>query len=214
MPPPPAGAQRTTVARRKMQTPVFQGSNSIATTSVVTANNDVSDLGEKTRWPQKNEKSTSFKDKSKWCAFYEDFGHMTDDCIGMRREIGYLPSKGHFKKLLGRKKSRIQDLEEVLEKAAPPLANAQVINFISGGLDMCGTSFSLVKRHAIETNLENGERPVRTTTLNNEKIISFDEEDRMSIQDPHNVGLVITVFIANHYVCKILVDVGSSVNII
>ncbi|XP_076950759.1 uncharacterized protein LOC143623820 [Bidens hawaiensis] len=172
------------------------------------------DLGEKTRWPQKNEKETSFKDKSKWCAFHEDFDHLTDECIGLRKEIGYLLRKGHFKQLLGRKKSRIQDPEEVPQKADPLPLDAQFINFISGGSDICGTSYSSAKRHAKETKLENGERPVISTTLTNNKRIFFDEEDKTSIQDPHHDGWIITLFIANHYVRRILVDRGSSVNII
>ncbi|XP_023742597.2 uncharacterized protein LOC111890744 [Lactuca sativa] len=35
------------------------------------------DLVDKARWPKKDNKSTSWKDKSKWCAYHEDFGHMT-----------------------------------------------------------------------------------------------------------------------------------------
>ncbi|XP_076953339.1 uncharacterized protein LOC143627388 [Bidens hawaiensis] len=66
----------------------------------------VRSLGDKARWPRKNEKAPPPKDKSKWCAFHEDFGHMTEDCIALRREIGYLLSKGYLKELFGRKKSR------------------------------------------------------------------------------------------------------------
>ncbi|XP_021992015.1 uncharacterized protein LOC110888818 [Helianthus annuus] len=101
-------------------------------------------LGEKARWPKKNEKSTTFEDKSKWCAYHEDFGHLTDECIALRREIGYLLSKGHLKELLGRKKSRIQDPEKVPERAAPPPATAQIINFISEGSDIYGTLSNLM----------------------------------------------------------------------
>ncbi|XP_076919588.1 uncharacterized protein LOC143580462 [Bidens hawaiensis] len=132
-----------------------------------------------------------------WCAFHEDFGHQTDECISLRREIGYLLSKGHFIELLGRKKSRIQDPEDVPQKAAPPPPDAQVINFISCGSDICGTSFSSAKRHAKETKLKYGDRHIISTTLTTDKRIFFDEEDKMSIQDPHHD-----------------VDGGSSVNII
>jgi len=74
-------------------------------------------LGEKARWPRKDNKPTPSKDKSKWCAYHEDFGHLTDECIALRREIGYLLSKGHLKELLGRKKSRTQDPEHPPEKS-------------------------------------------------------------------------------------------------
>ncbi|XP_076881972.1 uncharacterized protein LOC143530278 [Bidens hawaiensis] len=139
---------------------------------------------------------------------------MIDDSIGLKREIGYLLGKGHFKELIRRKKSRIQDPEKIPQKAAPPPRDAQIINFISGGSDIFGTSFSSGKRHAKETKLENGERPIRTTTLTDQRVIIFDKEDHMHFQDPHNDGLIINLFIASHYVRRILVDGGSSVNAI
>ena len=119
-----------------------------------------------------------------------------------------------MKELLGRKKSRTQDPERIPEKAPAPPADAQVINFISGGSDVCGTSFSAAKRHAKETEMDNGDRPIRTSSVTKGKIITFDEDDRVDIQDPHHDGLVITLFISNHFVRRILIDGGSSVNII
>ncbi|KAF5802492.1 putative aspartic peptidase domain superfamily [Helianthus annuus] len=171
-------------------------------------------LGEKARWPRKNDKPSGTKDKSKWCAYHEDFGHLTEECIALRKEIGYLLSKGHLKELLGRKKQRTQDPERIPEKAPAPPANAQVINFISGGSDICGTSFSAAKRHAKEAKMDNGERPIRTSSVSEGKTITFDENDRINIQDPHHDSLVITLFISNHFVRRILIDGGSSVNII
>ena len=55
------------------------------------------DLGDKARWPRKGEKSTAWQDKSKWCAYSEDFGHITKDCIALRKEISYLLGKGYLK---------------------------------------------------------------------------------------------------------------------
>ncbi|XP_076939705.1 uncharacterized protein LOC143608549 [Bidens hawaiensis] len=52
------------------------------------------------------------------------------------------------------------------------------------------------------------------TTLTDQRVITFYEDDRLHLQDRHHDGLIITLFIANHYVPRILVDGGSSVNII
>ena len=88
------------------------------------------DLGEKARWHRK-EKSTGWKDKTKWCAFHEDFGHITEDCIALRREISYLLSKGHLKELLGKKKDKDQNSESsALKRAASPPKDAKVVYFI------------------------------------------------------------------------------------
>ncbi|XP_076881130.1 uncharacterized protein LOC143529171 [Bidens hawaiensis] len=106
----------------------------------------VRNLGDKARWPRKNEKAPPPKDKSKWCVFHEDFSHITEDCIALRKEISYLLSKGYLKELFERKKSRNQDPNQVPKKAAPPPPDAQVINMIFGGYDICGTSYSAAKK--------------------------------------------------------------------
>ncbi|KAI3742202.1 hypothetical protein L1987_59882 [Smallanthus sonchifolius] len=69
-------------------------------------------------------------------------------------------------------------------------------------------------RNAKEAKTEKGDRPTKTSTLTEKKIICFDEGDRDNVQDPHHDGLVITLYIANHFIHRILIDGGSSVNII
>ena len=62
--------------------------------------------------------------------------------------------------------------------------------------------------------MENGGRPVRTSVLTQQKVISYDEDNCADIQDPHHDGVVITLFISNHFVRSILIDGKSSVKII
>lgn len=45
------------------------------------------DLGEKARWPRKGDKSSGLKYKSKWCAYHDDLGHITEDCIALKRRL-------------------------------------------------------------------------------------------------------------------------------
>ena len=80
--------------------------------------------------------------------------------------------------------------------------------------DICGTSYSSEKRHAKVSKAEKEERPQKNMTITNEKDITFDETDRTDLQEPHHDGLVITLYIANHFFRTILVDGGSSISII
>lgn len=57
-------------------------------------------------------------------------------------------------------------------------------------------------------------RPTRTTILDDRKVIILEEEDKENTLDPHHDGLVITLYMENHFVRRILVDGGSSVHII
>ncbi|XP_023763507.1 uncharacterized protein LOC111911971 [Lactuca sativa] len=176
------------------------------------------DLGDKERWLKRDSKSIAWKDKSKWCAYHEDFGHMTEDCIALRKAISYLLSKGHLKEILGRKREKStennQDDHRILEKLGSPPSNAKIISVISGGSNICGTSYSQAKRHARVSKIEKEDRPRKNTMVSSEKEITFDETDREGIQDPHHDGLMITLYMANHFVRRILVDGGSSINIV
>ncbi|XP_076949750.1 uncharacterized protein LOC143622513 [Bidens hawaiensis] len=171
------------------------------------------DQGENARWPQKNEKNGAWKDKSKWCAFHEDFRRMTEDCLALRREISYLLRKGQLKEFMG-KKNRSRDTEQDPKRAESPPAGTRIVNVISGGSDICGTSYSAAKRNAKIYKVKKPEGPMKTLTLPKGVDVLFDDEDRNNIQDLHHDGLVITLYIANCFVHRILVVNESSVNII
>ncbi|XP_023767595.3 uncharacterized protein LOC111916202 [Lactuca sativa] len=153
------------------------------------------DLRDKARWPKRN-KSTTWKDKSKWCAYHEDFGHMTEECIALRKEISYLLSKGHLKEILGRKreksKQNSQDDHRIPEKPGSPTYDAKIIIVISGGSNIFVTSYSQGKRHAKVFKTEKENTPRKNTMISSEKEITFDETDMEEIQDPRHDGLVIT----------------------
>lgn len=128
------------------------------------------DLGDKARWPKNNEKVNTWKDRSKWCVYHEDFGHKTDDCIDLRKEISY-----HLKKILGRKnfnpKDKDQDSTKIMERATSHPRDAKVINFISRGSNIYRTTYFVTKRHAKVLKMENDEGP-----RNNKGITNMNED--------------------------------------
>nr|XP_043633418.1 uncharacterized protein LOC122604605 [Erigeron canadensis] len=154
-------------------------------------------LGDKAvRWPPKNPKSNANKDKSRWCAYHEDFGHTTEECFAFRREIGILLSKGYLTELFGKKKARDVEMKDL------------------GGSEVCGTSYSAAKSNAKEAKSKKGDKPLPKSNVLRMDKVTFEEDDMDNIQDPHHDGLVITLYVANHFVRRILIDNGSSVNII
>ncbi|XP_023749791.1 uncharacterized protein LOC111898097 [Lactuca sativa] len=176
------------------------------------------DLRDKARWIKKENKPTNWKDKSKRCAYHEYFGHMTEDCIALRKEISYLISKRHLKETLRRKKEKSkennQDGHKIPKKQGSPPPNAKIINVISGGSNICGTSYFQAKRQNKVSKTEKENRSRKNTLVSKKKEITLDETDREGIQDPHHDGLMITMYIANQFVRRILVDRVSSVNIV
>ena len=49
------------------------------------------------RWPTQMKSNPSTRDNTKYCEFYRDYGHSTDDCIQHRREIEILIRRGYLR---------------------------------------------------------------------------------------------------------------------
>lgn len=56
--------------------------------------------------------------------------------------------------------------------------------------------------------------PRNNVVLTEKDEVTFYEDERENILDPHNDGLVLNLYIVNHYIRRILVDRGRSINII
>ena len=42
----------------------------------------------------------STRDNSRYCEFHRDYGHRTDDCIQLRKEIEYLIQRGYLRRFI------------------------------------------------------------------------------------------------------------------
>ncbi|KAI3746570.1 hypothetical protein L6452_09004 [Arctium lappa] len=129
------------------------------------------------KWPPKIKRDNAKKDKSKWCDFHGDHGHITDHCIALRRELAWL----------------------------------------TGGSNICGLTYSTSKRHASRGPED---FPIsRSSRLKHEleleaMPITFDQEDLDEQWQKHHDDLIIQLMIGNCLTKRILVDGGSSANII
>ncbi|KAI3746808.1 hypothetical protein L6452_09249 [Arctium lappa] len=158
------------------------------------------------RWPKKSDKDSDKKDKTKWCDFHNDFGHITDDCIALKKELSWLNSKGYLQELTEKKDARPTSPE-----------HAKVINCITGGSDICGTTYSAAKRHASRGP---DDRPIPKEARLKEDAeleampLTFDQADLDDVHQKHHDELIIQLSIGNCLTKRIRVDRGSSANII
>ncbi|KAJ9545671.1 hypothetical protein OSB04_025378, partial [Centaurea solstitialis] len=158
------------------------------------------------RWPKKPENPSKDKDQTKWCDFHSDYGHNTDDCISLKKEIAYLKSNGHLKNLLG----------DDSKRPTSPVPT-KVVNCITGGSEVYGLTYSAAKRHAREGPeghpIPNESRTAKEKELDATKI-SFDIEDMSDAHQKHHDALVIQLTIGNCLTKRVLIDGGSSANVI
>ncbi|KAJ9561564.1 hypothetical protein OSB04_006724 [Centaurea solstitialis] len=158
------------------------------------------------RWPKKSDKPSKDKDQNRWWDFHEDHGHTTDECISLKKEISYLKSKGHLKGVIP---------EEHGRPASP--VHTKVVNCITRGSEVCGLTYSAAKRHARDRPDEHpipGETKSKTERELDAMTITFDQDDTQGVHHKHHDALVIQLTIGNCSTKRILIDGGSSANVI
>nr|VDC96094.1 unnamed protein product [Brassica oleracea] len=159
----------------------------------------------------------SFRNPAFWCDFHRDHGHKTEDCVALKIEVNELLKKGHLTEFLSEKaKSNLsKETTGKPTETAPvsPPRQDRVIHVISGGSEISGISHAAAKK--ITWNAKHGleaAKPKRLLLGADE--ISFTAKEQEKVLTPHHDTLVISLTVANCLVKRILVDNGSSGNII
>ena len=156
------------------------------------------------------------RDDTKYCEFHKGHGHLTDDCIQLKKEIEYLIRRGHLNRyvfLQGQERVQPPPPRQptpILHQ--PPLGE---IHVISGGFAGGGESSSARKAHL--RNIISGETLEVQTVSKLPRLdttITFSDFDMESCQHPHDESLVIKTIVANKTIHRVLVDNRSSADII
>ncbi|KAK6137891.1 hypothetical protein DH2020_028349 [Rehmannia glutinosa] len=157
------------------------------------------------RWPKKMKTTSGRRNMEKYCRFHKDHGHDTEDCIQLRDEIERLIQQGYLQNFV-LKEERGQNQEE------DNLPRRGVIHMIAGG-PSGGDSQSARRKHARNLT-HDSKRKLKVMCVQNSSPITFDGRDLAGVEAGQNDPMVITMDIGNFAVQKVLVDNGSSTDIL
>ncbi|XP_059288649.1 uncharacterized protein LOC132042027 [Lycium ferocissimum] len=158
-----------------------------------------------TRHPRPIQSDPEKRDKSLICKYHHTHGHRTEDCRQLREEVARLFNLGHLREFLSeRAKTHFKNLDS--NKLDRPEEPHQVIhdygwNRRAHGPVMKRTKISITREKHVRSDDPDG-------------AITFDDEDMEGIAQPHNDALVISILVNNVRIKRVLIDPGSSANII
>uniref|UniRef100_A0A2N9FH63 Uncharacterized protein n=1 Tax=Fagus sylvatica TaxID=28930 RepID=A0A2N9FH63_FAGSY len=168
------------------------------------------------RWPGKIRSDPNSRPKNLYCRFHRDHGHLTEECVALKEQIETLIRQGKLQKYVSRPTNT--------RPAKPPAQRQQAehnrpgpvgeIRTIVGGPASGGTSRASRKAYARQVhNIMVVQRPPKNIRLD-DQIISFTEEDARGTHQPHDDALVITINIAGFTTRRVMIDNGSSADIL
>ena len=169
------------------------------------------------------------RDNTKYCEFHKDYGHCTDICIQLRREMEYLIQREYLWRFISpgnQAQNQTQNQAQShnptpAQQPSPRQATIQhqqplgEIHVISGGFAGGGESSSARKAHLRSIrSADMGEIQAVSKLPRIDTTITFSYSDLEGCQHPHDDPLVVRAIVANTTVHQVLVDNGSSADII
>ncbi|KAL0448502.1 UNVERIFIED_CONTAM: hypothetical protein Slati_1406600 [Sesamum latifolium] len=188
------------------------------------------------RWPFPLKDNPKRMTSDKYCHFHRDRGHSTEECYHLKNEIEKLIRRGYLREFVDRGKTKAQEPVAEPRRDAPRiesggrmgeervkkenLPTAGIIGVISGG-PASGDSMRARKaaiREAVNaTNVANHvafSEIVATKYENPTGKITFSDQDLEGHLPANNDAIVISATVSNFWVKKILIDSGSSADIL
>ncbi|GFZ03474.1 hypothetical protein Acr_16g0000980 [Actinidia rufa] len=163
------------------------------------------------KWPGKIKTDPQKRNRNKYCEFHRDHGHNTEDCFQLKEQIADLIKRGYLRKYVAARPPP-NSPERRYGDNRPTAGDIQTIH---GGFGSGGYSTSSRKRHA-----RSAHRPAEEEVYNlssfvvDQTPITFSNDDLRGLHLPHDDALVVSAVIANFNVQRILIDNGSSADIL
>ncbi|XP_023634363.1 uncharacterized protein LOC111829493 [Capsella rubella] len=169
------------------------------------------------------------QDDDSFCELHKVAGHATRNCKKLMHLLAERFVSGGMPDItideLDQAQNTVQLVAEMAaeEEELPPAKKPKAlieeipqgtkkrIDVIMGGSRMFRNSIRAIKDHQRKLS-ESGPKRQKTCEVYPE--ITFSENETEDLDSPHDDALVITLDVANHEVCRILVDTGSSVDLI
>ena len=166
-------------------------------------------------FPGKLKSDPTKRSRNKYCRFHRDHGHDTADCYDLMQQIEALLRERKLQKFFSKERMDTHPREQALRREndypKPPVGD---IRMIIGGTATTGSSKKARKTYLrIVQNVQLASS-VPKIARRESPIIGFSEEDARCLHHPHDDALIVSVRVGDYNVHRMLVDNGSSADIL
>jgi hypothetical protein len=166
-------------------------------------------------WPQKMPGDPATRENKPYCSYHRERRHLTEQCRAYKYHLEHLVKNGHLKQYVDESKNPHQTIKapRTTVKASAPVGIIDVIHYGTIGHDQKGEMRRTA--HLQEIFQIGGSAQMAPFPLKKESAeqIVLDDQDLEGVQLPYSDALVITLRIGEFDVKRILIDPGSSIEI-
>ncbi|XP_050278186.1 uncharacterized protein LOC126719700 [Quercus robur] len=164
-------------------------------------------------FPGKLKGDPNKRPRDKYCRFHRDHGHDTANCYDLKQQIEALIRKGKLQRFVSREKtdtSEEQAPRRENECPRPPIGD---IRMIVGGTAAAGSSKKARKCNRMVHSVQLIGFVPKVSRIDN-PVLKFSEDDARRLHHPHDDALVVSLQIGDYNMHRVLVDNGSSADIL
>ena len=152
------------------------------------------------------------RNQNLYCQYHRDHGHTIEDCRNLWDHLDQLIREGKLKQLLHHSNElggQTNSWSERETPLRPPLGTINVIFTAPGRTGSCPSKVMSVARLSSEDTCHEPNR----ARLERPLVMGFSNEEKIEIIQPHDDALVITLRIEGYDVKRVMVDQGSTAEI-
>ena len=162
-------------------------------------------------WPAKMAGDPAFRESKPYCAYHKERGHLTENCRNYKAFLEELVRNGHLRQFVDDTKHEQQ--RDHAPKPKVPIGIIDVIHSRARADNLRAETRTTAHLREVFQVCEGATpAPKRLRNETTEEII-FTDRDLEGVQLPHSDALVVTMQIGNFDVRRILIDPGSSTEI-
>ena len=165
-------------------------------------------------WLGKLKGDPSKRSRDKYCCFHWDHSHDTSECYDWKQQIEALIRQGKLQQFVSKKRANPPQEQVAKRDNKRPRPPIKDIRMIVGGITASSSSKKARKTYLrVVQNVQPTSFILKMAQVDN-PIIGFLKEDARRLHHPHNDALVVSIQVEDYNTHRVLVDNGSSADIL